>query len=139
MISYPLMAWCFGVAGAYLLVLSVLWHWLENILNITRGVPDDLLEPTGPGLYVVNFLTEFAFFVAVPTMAYSFLYVVLPFDGIRAAVAVALLVFTLGAVPTLMGLTVRLKLSMPYLLFFLFGYFLKLAGSLIIIGYIYLL
>ncbi|RKX24922.1 MAG: hypothetical protein DRP47_10650 [Candidatus Zixiibacteriota bacterium] len=139
MISYSLMAWCLTIAGGYLLLLSLLWQWLERLLNITRGIPENLLESMGLGWFVVNFLTELLFFVAIPTLAYSFFYVVLPFDGIRGALAVALLVFILGAVPTIMGLTMRLKLSMPYLLFYLMGFLLKLAGSLFIIGYIYIL
>lgn len=139
MISYSLMAWCLVIAGGYLLIFSFLWQWLGRWLNITRGISENLLEPTGASLFVINFLMELLFFVSIPILAYSFFYVMLPFDGIRTALAIALLVFTLGAVPAIMGLTIRLKLSMPYLLFYLLGLLLKLAGSLFIIGYIYIL
>jgi len=47
------------------------------------------------------------------------------------------LAFTFGAVPLVMGISVRLKLPMTYLLFNLLGYFLKLSGAVLIIAYIY--
>ena len=80
---------------------------------------------------------EFLFFVAIPSMSYSFFYLVFPLSGLRAALAIAVLAFTFGAVPLVMAISVRLKLPMVYLLYNLLGYLLKISGTVIIIAYIY--
>ena len=51
--------------------------------------------------------------------------------------ASALYVFTLGAAPVLMGLSVRVKMPMSFLLFLLLAYLVKVGGTLAIIGYLY--
>ena len=82
---------------------------------------------------------EFLFFVTIPTVSYSFFYLIVPFSGIKAGMAATLFAFTLGAVPLVMSLSVRLKLPMQYLLFLLLSYLVKLGGSLAIIAYLYTL
>ena len=49
---------------------------------------------------LMNFVMEYMFLVAVPTFAYSIFVVALPLEGVRPALAVAVLAFTLGAAPT---------------------------------------
>jgi len=79
------------------------------------------------------------FFVVIPSLAYSFFYVVLPFSGVRAGMAAALFAFLLGATPALMGLSVRVKLPMPFLFFLLFSTLVKVAGCMSIIAWLYAL
>ena len=137
MISLELMLYCLVAGGVYLLFLSFLLEMIGRGLKISRGIPAELLESPGWTWFVINYIMELLFFVFIPTMAYSFLYLILPLSGVRAGMAGALFAFTLGVVPALMGLAVRFKLSMPYLLYFLLGLLLKLAGAMTIIGYLY--
>ena len=138
-ISFELMLYCLVAGGVFLLLISFLLEAIGKGLRISRGIPSELIESTGWMWLAINYAMEFLFFVFIPTLAYSFLYLILPLSGIRAGMAGALFAFTLGALPALMGLTLRLKLSMPYLLYFLLGLLLKLGGALIIIGYLYTL
>jgi hypothetical protein len=70
-------------------------------------------------------------------MAYSFFYFLIPLSGVRAGMAAALMAFGLGAVPTVMSISLRLRLPAPYLLYILLSVLIKLAGSLTIIAYLY--
>jgi hypothetical protein len=138
-ISLELILYCIVVAGLYLLVLSTILELIGRKLKISRGVPAELLEPVGWGWFALTYVMELLFFVIIPTLAYSFFYLIVPLSGVRAGMAGALFVFTLGAVPALMGLSVRIRFSMLYLLYFLLGLLLKLAGAMTIIGYLYAL
>lgn len=139
MISMELLVYCFVVGAVYLLAADGLFIFLENKIGIARSIPESMREETGIGWFATNYVIELLFFVTIPAMGYSFLYVILPFSGIRAGMSVGLVAFTLGAVPLLMGLSMRMKLPMQYLLFSLLGYFVKLSGCLMIIGYLYAL
>ena len=139
MISFELILYCVLVAGAYLLGLSLLLDWFERKLKLSSGLPEDMVEATGVAWTFANFTMELLFYVAIPTIVYSFFYYLLPFYGVRAGVASALFAFGLGAVPALIGLAVRVKLPMPYLMYLLFSILLKLIGCLAIIGYLYTL
>ena len=137
MISAGLMLACMAAAGAYLLAVSIVLHLVERQFNFSRGVPPELLETTGWLWIGMTFLMETMFFVVIPALAYSFFYVLLPFSGIRAGMAAGLFAFVLGATPALMGLSVRIKLPMPFLLFVLFSILLKITGCMIIIAWLY--
>ena len=135
--SMELMVYCFVFGGIYLALSTAVLRLIERLAGISRGLPESLLEPTSPGWHILNYVMELLFFVAVPTLAYGIFSVILPLTGVRTGLAVALAAFTLGAVPAIIGLSVRMKLPMPYLLYFLVGLLVKLAGSLAIIGYLY--
>ncbi len=137
MISLELMLYCLVAGGVYLLVISCLLELVGRALSISRGIPTDLLESAGWTWFTISYVMELLFFVFIPTLAYSLLYVILPLSGLRAGMAAALFAFTLGVVPALMGLALRLKLSMPYLLYLLLGLLLKLGGAMTIIGWLY--
>ncbi len=137
MINMTLMLYCLVLGGSYLLAMTLVLEFVGRALKITRGIPTELLEPSGPGIFVVTLIMEGLFFVAIPTMGYSFFAIALPLAGIRPAVALALVSFTLGAVPAVLGLSMRMRLSMPYLLYSLLGLLLKLGGCVVIIGYLY--
>lgn len=137
MMSLALLFYCLVSAGAYLLVLSLLLDFVEHRLKLLHGLPSNLVEPAGLGASLVNFMMEFLFFVAIPTFVYSFFYFLIPLSGIKAGLAAALFAFVLGAAPAIMGLSVRVKLPMPYLSYTMLSLLLKLGGSLTIIAYVY--
>ena len=137
MFSQKLVVYCIVCSGAYLLIISLVLDYLQKKLRLTRGIPPEMLEESGPGWSAIHFLMEMLFFAAIPTFAYSFFYMIIPLWGIKAGMAAALFAFTLGAAPALMCLSVRIRLPMPYILFTLLALLLKLGGSLIIIGYLF--
>lgn len=137
MISTNLMIYCLVSAGVFLLIVSILLRLLNKAFKIDQTIPSELTEEFGVGWFIMNYIMEFLFYVAIPTIGYSFLYMLLPFEGVRPGIAIALLGLVIGAAPIIIGMSVRIKLSMVYLIFFLFSYFIKLTGSLIIIGYLY--
>jgi hypothetical protein len=139
MISLELMIYCLLAAGAYLLIISLLLDFVERRLKLTATLPDKLVESTGLSFTLANFILELLFYVAIPTIVYTFFYYLLPFYGVRAGMATGLFAFVLGSVPALMGLAVRIKLPMPYVLYVLLAILLKLIGCLGIIGYLYTL
>ncbi len=139
MISFKLMFYCVLCTGAYLLVLSLILDFLERKMKLTAALPQELIDSGGVSWTLANFIMEVLFYVAIPTIVYSFFYYLLPFYGVRAGLASGLFAFALGAAPAMMGLSVRIKLPMPYVLFVLFSILLKLIGCLAIIGYLYAL
>lgn len=137
MVSAGLMLACIAAAGTYLLAISILLQLAERRFDFTRGVSADLLEASGWVWVGMTFLMELMFYVVIPTLAYGFFYVLLPFSGVRAGMAAGLFAFVLGAIPALMGLSVRVKLPMPFLLFVLLSILLKVTGCMIVIACIY--
>lgn len=136
-LSYKLLVYCLVGSGFYLLIVSGILWLLEIRAKFWRGMPEELLEDTGGAWFVINYIMEVLFYVIIPTIAYAFFYLVIPLNGVRAGIAVTLIAFTLGAVPILMSMSVRVKLPMSYLLYLLLAYIIKLGGSLAIIGYLY--
>ena len=137
MISYNLMFYCFAVSGVYLLVVSIVLGLVEISLKLNRGLPKEMVEDSNLGWFIMNFVMEFLFYVVIPTIIFSFFYVVIPLSGIRAGLAAAVLAFLLGATPVLMGLSVKIKLPMPLVLFGLLSHLIKLGGAMALIGYLY--
>lgn len=137
MISYKLMFYCFAVSGIYLLVVSIVLSLVEVSLKLNRGLSKELVEESNLAWFIMNFVMEFLFFVVIPTIIFSFFYVVVPLSGVKAGLAAAVLAFLLGAVPVLMGLSVKIKLPMPLVLFGLLSHLIKLGGAMALIGYLY--
>ena len=139
MISVELLFTCLIASGVYLLLVSLLLDFVERRLKLAAALPEQLVEKGSAAVTLANFVLELLFYVVIPTIIYSFFYYVLPFYGVRAGLATALFAFLLGAAPAVMGLSIRVKLPMPYVLYQLFAGLIKLLGSLAIIGYIYTL
>lgn len=137
MLTNSLLAYCFLLGGGFLLIFSLLYELLGRGVKINRFVTNELLEPTTAAWFFVSFLMDFLFFVVIPTFAYYFFFLVIPLSGIRLGMAVALTALTIGMLPYTMSISIRLKLPVPWLIFFLLGQFLKLAGTMTIIGYLY--
>ena len=139
MVSTTLILYCFLAAGLYLLLASLVLEFIGNKLALLKGPAAGLAEDSTPGAFVMTFFIEFVVFVVIPTIGYSFFFLILPYGGVKTGVAAALFAFVLGAVPLVMSVSVRLKLPMPYLLYAMLCYLLKIAGTLALIGYIYTL
>ena len=137
MISFELMLYCLVTAGAYLFFVSMVLDLAERRLKLTRDLPDRMVEPNSLGSVITNFVMESMFLVVIPTIVYGFFYFLIPFSGIRAGMAAALFAFALGVTPTIMAMSMRVRLPMSYLLFTALSLLIKVAGCLIIIGYLY--
>jgi len=137
MISSTLTLYCFIFSGAFLLLFSLLWDWFGRAARVFRGIPSVMLEETGVVWFAINFATEFLLYAVIPTIAYSFFYVIVPLTGLRAGVAAALFAFALGSLPALIGLLVRIKLPALTFAWLALGGLIKLTGSLVIIAYLY--
>ncbi len=139
MVSFELLMYCAVIGGIYLLVISLLFDFLERRLKLTAGIPKEMLEEEGCLWTGMNFFMEVLFYVIIPSVAYSFFYLILPLSGAKAGLGAALFAFILGAAPVGMRLSVRIKLPMSYILFIMLSHIVKLGGSLAIIAHLYTL
>jgi len=137
MISTQLLLYCVAAGAVYLLLISIVLEFISKRLKVFQGFPAEIVEPTGGLWFGMNYALELLLFVVIPSVAYSYFYILLPLSGVRTGIAGALFAFTLGAVPALVGLLVRTRLPVFTFSYMLLGILLKLAGSLIIIGYLY--
>jgi len=137
MVPVRLLLSCLLFGGLYLIAISLLLELFERKLHLRELVPKELREESGAVWLGMNIFMEGLFFVVIPSLAFGFFYLLLPVTGIRAGMASALFAFTIGAAPALMGLAVRIKLPMPFVLYSLVALLIKLGGTLIIIGYLY--
>ncbi len=136
MISMNQMLYCLVAGGGYLFLISLVLDWVEHKLQLTAALPKELVEPSSFSATVANFVLELIFYVALPSVVYSFFFYLLPFYGARGGMAAALFAFALGAAPALIGLSLRVKLPTPYLFWTLLVILVKLLGCLAIIGYL---
>lgn len=137
MVSKLLLFYCILIAGLYHIIASIVLIFVERRLRLSKGVPKDILEDTGLFWSGMNIIMEGLFIVVIPAIGYSFFYLVVPLSGVKAGLGAALFAFILGAAPAILGLSVRLKLPMPFLIFSLLSLLIRLGGSLAIIGYLY--
>lgn len=135
--SNKLLLYSILASGAYLVLVTVGLELVGRAIGVARRVPRELTQPVGSGWLVMNFILEFLFFVVIPALAYTIFASMLPLTGIRTGLSIALAGFGLGALPAILGLSIRLELPMAYLLYYLCGILLKLGGSLAIIGYLH--
>ncbi len=139
MISFRLLLACLFWAGLGLFIVELILHILEKQLGLLRRIPSDLLEEPGAGLFVSKFVMQFAFLVTFPAVAYSWFYVLVPFSGIRAGMALALVLFLMGIIPFTVTLLMRIRFPVSYTLFQLAGQLIKLMVVYGIISYLYVL
>ncbi|MEE8575715.1 MAG: hypothetical protein V3T31_00535 [candidate division Zixibacteria bacterium] len=137
MISLPLMLSCLGAGFIYLAAVSFVLELIERKMKLTASLPKEALEEVSWVWFGMNLVLETLFFVAIPAIGYSFLYFSLPFTGIRGGLAVALFALVVGAAPTLMSLSVKIKLPQPFIFFTLLSYLIKIGGTLSIIAFLY--
>ncbi len=146
MVSTKLVIYCLLVSGAFLLLVSLLLQKIEKLFfgkdkrfELSKKIPEQMIEKMDVAWFVTNYLMEFLFFVVIPSLSYSFFYVIFPLSGLRAAAIIVLTGLIMGALPLVMSLIVRIKFPMHYLLYLLLSYMIKFGGSLAIIGYLYTL
>jgi hypothetical protein len=137
MISFSLLLYCVAAACAYLLVVSTILELVERRLRLTAGLPETLVEPFSLAGMLTNFVLESMFLVVVPTLIYGFFFYIIPFSGIRAGMAASLFAFALGVVPAILGLTLRVKLPVSYVLFVILSLLIKLTGCLTVIAWLH--
>jgi len=137
MISQSLMIYCLIAGGIYLIIIGGILELIERKLKLSAQIPHELKEEYGISWFIINWILEFLFFVVIPTLIFSFFYIILPLTGLRTGMTIALVAFTLGAVPFVMGMSMRIKLPIPFLLYSLLGFIIKIGGTISIIGYLY--
>jgi len=139
MISFPLLLASLFWAGLALFIFELLWFALEKKLALLKDLPSELLEETGIGFFISKFIMQLAFLVAVPAVAYSWFYVLVPFYGVRAGVGLAVFIFILGLVPFSVSVLMRIKLPLAFVLFQMAGHLLRTIIIYGIIAYLYIL
>ncbi len=139
MISVRLLLACLLWAGAALFVFELLWYLLEKKLRLPTRLPPEFLEERGSGYFFSRYLIQLAFLVVLPSVAYSWFYVLVPFYGVRAGVSLALLLFMLGIIPYAATFFLKVKLPLAFTLFQMAGHLLKLLLVYGIISYLYIL
>lgn len=137
MISFRLFIACLLWGGIALFVFELLWYGLEKKLGLPARLPRELLEEDGCSFFAAKFISQFAFLVALPSVVYSWFYVLVPFYGMRAGIAAALFLFLLGIVPFSVTLLMRIKVPLSYTLFQMAGYLIKLIVIYAIIATLY--
>ncbi len=137
MINQKLLLTALLWAGAALFIFEIIWYQVERRLKLLKHMPSQILEDTGPGFFISKFIMQLAFLVVVPTVAYSWFYVLVPFYGVRAGVAMAIFIFVLGVVPFAVTVLMRIKLPLSFMLFQMAGYLLKIIIVYGIIAYLY--
>lgn len=139
MISIRLVLACLLWGGAALFVFELLWYALEKKLNLLTSLPAEIREEVNVGALVSRFVIQLAFMVAMPAVGYAWFYVLVPFYGPRAGVAMAIFLFMLGIIPFVMSLLMRVRLPVSFMLFQLAGHLIKMILIYGIIAYLYVL
>lgn len=126
--------------AVYLSIIQILLNALERKL-ITKGLWDSEiknLEEIPPRVIsLTQLIVDIAFYAATPLMVYGVLYLLIPFEGARAGIAIALGCIAVGSTPLLMAISMRTKFPVPALFFLALSQLLKLGGSLALIGVLY--
>lgn len=139
-IPTELLLYCFGVGALYLFfihwALSALERYLSK-MGLWGDFPESLLRPQGKFISFGDLTVQIALFVALPVGFYSWMYMLLPLEGMRAGVGIALWTAMVGALPLTVTLNLRTHLPGSALAFYLMSYIIKLAGTLAIIGYLF--
>lgn len=125
--------------GVYLLLVELALSPIERALN-RAGLWDDFPERLRKDKRPLNFndyITQVALFVAAPAALYSWMYLMLPLEGARQGVAIALWTVLIGGAPVGFLLGSRARIPAAALVYLLLTLLIKLAGSLAILGYIF--
>ncbi|MFQ5608095.1 MAG: hypothetical protein ACE5GA_09120 [Candidatus Zixiibacteriota bacterium] len=135
-----LFAYCLVAGAIYLLLIDLVLTRVERILahlGLWEKYPAELTRAFSGSSRLWNLATQFFLYALLPTLAYSWFYLLLPFEGPRSGIAIGLWTVALGAAPMAIYLGSRLRLPLPALVFFTFGHLVKLCGSLAIIGFLF--
>lgn len=139
-ISLELIGYCLLAVAAYLAVLGFLLSKVEKWLEaagLWRDYPETVFFQRSLAMIIWDFITEFFMFALLPTLIYTWMWLILPLEGPRAGVAIGLWSVTIGSVPLAMAISSRLRLPAAALVFLTLSHLLKLGGALGIIGYLF--
>lgn len=124
----------------YLSVIQIALNALERKLihkGLWNGEIKDLAESPPRVISITQLIIDIAFYAATPLMVYGVLYLLIPFEGARAGIAIALGCVAVGSTPLLMTISLRAKFPVPALFFLALSQLLKLGGSLALIGVLF--
>ncbi len=147
-----LMAYCALATAIYLLVVNwALGKYERNL--IARGAwkvpaPSDSSQDTensdGSDTqssskmdFINRFIMQWLIFAALPMGLYSWLYLLLPLEGPRAGIAIALWTIVVGALPFAVLISDSHKVPFVALAFLMFSQVIRLLGVLAIIGVLF--
>lgn len=137
MINSPLLIACLIWGGVAVGLIGFLLSFSERFFVASKGRGSKVVDKGGIAQFGATIFMDLVFYVAIPTFAYASFYVVLPFSGVRAGLATALIATLIGSAPVLMTLSTRTKLPLSFLLYQLLSQMLKAAGGLGVIAYLY--
>ena len=115
-----------ALGTAPLIAINIVQLIIEKIIKINAGIKDEHSVHYN-GIFMVQFLVDVLFFVVVPTLAYYWLYPVLPFVGFKAGVAVGIAAYILGSLPYAIQLSLRIKIPAILIVTTLFFNLIKLS------------
>ncbi|HSH00471.1 MAG TPA: hypothetical protein VLB27_10495 [candidate division Zixibacteria bacterium] len=125
--------------GGYLLVVELALAPIERALD-RAGLWDDFperLRKVRRTISLNDYITQLALFVALPAALYSWMYLMLPLEGARQGVAIALWTVLIGGAPMGFMIGSRARIPAAALVYLLLTHLVKLAGCLAILGYIF--
>jgi hypothetical protein len=86
-----------------------------------------------------DFIVQWFLFAGLPMGLYSWLFVLLPLEGPRAGVAIALWTVVIGSLPFAIVVSERHKVPFVAMAFLMFSQLVRLLGTLAIIGILFAL
>ncbi len=113
-----------------LVIVSIIQAVIERALKLHMHIPEESRTGRGFEVYFLQFISDFFFFVILPTLIYYWVYPIMPFSGYKSGVAVGIAAYILGSLPYATSLGLRLKLPTPLIVSTLFFNLLKLTAAL---------
>jgi len=142
-VIYPKLLFAALISCAfYLSIIQIALNALERKLiqkGLWSGEIKDLEESPPRVMSMTQLIVDIAFYAATPLMVYGVLYLMIPFEGVRAGIGIALGCVAISAAPLLMTISLRTKFPVPALFFLALSQLVKLGGSLTLIGFLYTL
>ena len=123
-----------ALGTAPLIAINIVQLIIEKIIRVNADIKDEY-NVRYSGVFMVQFLVDVLFFVVIPTLAYYWLYPVLPFVGYKAGIAVGIAAYILGSLPYAIQLSLRLKIPAILVVTTLFFNLIKLSAALGVITY----
>ena len=138
--SAQALIYCIATGAVYLFVIETLSLRVEKILEkagLWADYPQQL-RPRARSFPDLNkLLLEVVFYITIPGVIYSSLFVVLPVEGVRQGVTIALWTVMIGGVPLITAIHSGAGIPPAALVYTLLAQLVKLAGALAIVAYVF--
>lgn len=121
-----------ALGTAPLIAINIVQLIIEKLIKVNAEIKAEN-NVRYSGIFAVQFLVDVLFFVVIPTLAYFWLYPVLPFVGFKAGVAIGLAAYILGSLPYAVQLSLRIRIPAILIMTTLFFNLIKLSVALGII------